>query len=144
MPTVLYAEDDPEHRDMMRMALKDSNINLIEAVDGLEALQKIEGQAPDLIVLDLFMPRLDGFSVMEAVRSNPRTRHIPIIVLSAWPTGDNRKRTKKAGASEFVAKPYQPTQLVKLIEKTLAAQSSLVPLKPKSEKTKSDTAPFRA
>jgi len=138
MPTVLYAEDDPEHRDMMRMTFKDTNIILIEAVDGHEALQKIQAQHPDLIVLDLFMPRLDGFSVMEAVRANPNTRHIPIIVLSAWPTGDNRKRTKKAGASEFVAKPYQPSELIKLIENTLADQSNLVPLKPKS-----DTAPFR-
>ena len=139
MPTVLYAEDDPEHRDMMRMALKNTNISLIEAVDGLEALRKIEEQSPDLIVLDLFMPRLDGFSVMEAVKSNLRTRHIPIIVLSAWPTGDNRKRTREAGASVFVAKPYQPSQLVALIEKTLANQSGLVPYQPKP-----DTSPLRA
>jgi CheY-like chemotaxis protein len=139
MPTVLYAEDDPEHRDMMRMALKETNIILIEAVDGQEALRKIEAQHPDLIVLDLFMPRLDGFSVMEAVRANPRTRHIPIIVLSAWPTGDNRKRTRKAGASEFVAKPYQPSEMVELINNTLAGQANLVPLKPKS-----DTAPLKA
>jgi twitching motility two-component system response regulator PilH len=139
MPTVLYAEDDPEHRDMMRMTLKNSNIILIEAIDGQEALQKIEEQCPDLIVLDLFMPRLDGFSVMEAVRSNPRTRHIPIIILSAWPTGDNRKRTRKAGASEFVAKPYKPAELVKLIERTLAGQANLVPFKPKP-----DTSPLMA
>lgn len=139
MPTVLYAEDDPEHRNMMRMTLKDANIILIEAVDGQEALQKIETQHPDLIVLDLFMPRLDGFSVMETVRANPRTRHIPIIVLSAWPTGDNRKRTRKAGASEFVAKPYQPRALVKLIKNTLAGQANLVPSKPKP-----GTAPLRA
>jgi CheY-like chemotaxis protein len=138
MPTVLYAEDDPDHRDMMRMALKNRNIILIEAIDGQEALRKIEEQSPDLIVLDLFMPRLDGFSVMEAVKSNRRTKHIPIIVLSAWPTGDNRRRTREAGATEFVAKPFQPGHLVKLINKTLAAQSYLVPFEPKS-----DTSPLR-
>ena len=131
MPTVLHAEDDPDHRDMVRMALKNTNIFLIEAVDGQEALQKIEDQLPDLILLDLFMPRMDGFSVMEAVKANPRVRHIPIIVLSAWPTGDNRKRTREAGATEFVAKPYEPWQLIELIQEILASQSNLVPYKPK-------------
>ncbi len=131
MPAVLHAEDDPDHRDMVRMALKNTNIFLIEAVDGEEALRKIEDQLPDLILLDLFMPRMDGFSVMEAVKANPRVSHIPIIVLSAWPTGDNRKRTREAGAIEFVAKPYQPAQLVALIQEVLASQSNLVPYKPK-------------
>ena len=126
MPTVLYAEDDLEHREMMRMALKHTDIVLIEAADGQEALSKIEAQSPDLILLDLFMPRLDGFSVMEAVKANPRIRHIPIIVLSAWPTGDNRKRTRQAGAVEFVAKPYELVKLVTLIRKVLASQSNLV------------------
>ena len=127
MPTVLYAEDDPEHRTMVRMALKHTNIVLIEAADGQEALYKIEAQLPDLILLDLFMPRLDGFSVMEAAKANPRIKHIPIIVLSAWPTGDNRKRTRKAGAIEFVAKPYEPIQLVALIREVLALQPDSVP-----------------
>ncbi len=131
MPAVLHAEDDPDHRDVVRMALKNTNIFLIEAVDGEEALRKIEDQLPDLILLDLFMPRMDGFSVMEAVKANPRVSHIPIIVLSAWPTGDNRIRTREAGAIEFVAKPYQPAQLVALIQEVLASQSNLVPYKPK-------------
>ena len=139
MPTVLYAEDDSDHQAMVRMALKNTNITLIEALDGLEALQKIQGQSPDLILLDLFMPRLDGFRVMEAVKANPRTRHIPIVVVSAWPTGDNRKRTREAGAIEFIVKPYEPVHLVKRIQEILAAQASLVPVKPKE-----DTAPFSA
>lgn len=131
MPTVLYAEDDPDHRAMVRLALRNSDITLIEAVDGQEALQKIQEQSPDLILLDLFMPRLDGFGVMEAVKRNPRTQHIPILVLSAWPTGDNRKRTQQAGAVDFIAKPYEPIELVKRIRELVTAQTSLVPAKPK-------------
>ena len=122
MPTVIYAEDDPDHRAMVRLTLRNTNITLIEAVDGQEALEKILTQSPDLVLLDLFMPRLDGFGVMETLKANPRTRHIPIIVLSAWPTGDNRKRTQEAGAIEFVAKPYEPTELVRLLQQTLAGQ----------------------
>ena len=83
MPTVLYAEDDAEHRAMMQVILKNSDITLIEASNGQEALQQVQKQSPDLILLDLFMPKLDGHGVMEALKSDPDTKHIPIIVLSA-------------------------------------------------------------
>jgi two-component system chemotaxis response regulator CheY len=105
----------------MRIALQTTTLTLIEAVDGQDALEKILNYHPDLILLDLFMPRLDGFGVLEAVRATPTIRHIPIIVLSAWPTGDNQKRTRLAGASGFVAKPYDPLKLVKLLKDTLAS-----------------------
>ncbi|MFC1976203.1 PleD family two-component system response regulator [Chloroflexota bacterium] len=115
MPIVLYAEDDVKHLELMRIILKDTDITLVEAMDGLEALQKVQHQHPDLILLDLFMPKLDGHGVMEALKSDPKTKHIPIIVLSAWSTGDNRKRAKNAGAKDFIAKPYDPTELVQVV-----------------------------
>jgi CheY-like chemotaxis protein len=116
MPTVLYAEDDLEHRTMVRVALGNTDVDLIEAADGEEAIQKIQAEQPDLILLDLFMPKLDGYKVMYAVKADPATKNIPIIVLSAWPTGDNRKRAKEAGAADFVIKPYDPFQLIDLIK----------------------------
>lgn len=125
MPTVLYAEDDSEHCLMMRIVLKDTHITLLEAVDGQTALQKIRDFHPDLILLDLFMPGLDGFGVMKAVKSDPAISHIPILVLSAWPTGDNQRRTKQAGAAEFVAKPYKPHELETLIKKYVSFQTDL-------------------
>ena len=121
MPTVLYAEDDVKHLELMRVILKDTDITLVEAMDGLEALQKIHHQNPDLILLDLFMPKLDGHGVMEALRSDPKTKHIPIIVLSAWSTGDNRKRARNAGAKDFIAKPYDPTELVQVVTNHLTS-----------------------
>ncbi|MEW5961291.1 MAG: response regulator [Chloroflexota bacterium] len=131
MPTVLYAEDDAEHRLMVRIILRDTGITLIEAVDGVEALQKIQDHRPDLILLDLFMPKLDGHGVMKALKADPATQDIPIVVLSAWPTGDNRKRAKLAGAVEFVTKPYKPEQLAALIKKYVSAQTGLELTKPK-------------
>jgi CheY-like chemotaxis protein len=115
MPTVLYAEDDVKHLELMRVILKDTDITLVEATDGQEALQKIQHQHPDLILLDLFMPKLDGHGVMEALKSDPKTKHIPIIVLSAWSTGDNRKRARIAGAKDFIAKPYDPAEVVQVV-----------------------------
>lgn len=119
MPTVLYAEDDLEHRTMVRVALGNTDVDLIEAADGEEAIQKIQAEQPDLILLDLFMPKFDGYKVMHAVKADPATKNIPIIVLSAWPTGDNRKRAKEAGAADFVIKPYDPFQLIDLIKRYL-------------------------
>lgn len=119
MPTILYAEDDVAHRDLMRVTLNHTNITLVEATDGQEALQKIKHQHPDLILLDLFMPKLDGHGVMEALKSDPKTKHIPIIVLSAWATGDNRKRARNAGAKDFIAKPYDPVELVEVVSNHL-------------------------
>jgi twitching motility two-component system response regulator PilH len=124
MPIVLYAEDDLEHREMMRVIMKNTNITLVEASNGQEALQKIQNQCPDLILLDLFMPKLDGHGVLQAIKSDPETRHIPIIVLSAWSTGDNRKRARKAGALDFIAKPYDPTQLVKIVKDRLSGKTT--------------------
>jgi CheY-like chemotaxis protein len=123
MTTILYAEDDEDQRSMMRLVLKDQDILLLEAVDGLEALAKIERQRPDLILLDLFMPKLDGLGLMEALKSNPDIKQIPVIVLSAWPTGDNRERARNAGAVDFITKPFEPTQLKKALKKYLPTQA---------------------
>lgn len=124
MPTILYVEDDIEHRAMMRVIFKNMDIDLVEASNGQEALQKIQHQRPDLVLLDLFMPKLDGHGVMQALKSDPQTRHIPVIILSAWPTRDNCKRAKKAGALDFFTKPYDPIQLVEVVKNRLAGKVS--------------------
>ena len=123
MPTILYAEDDSEHRIMMRMIMKKTDFTLVEAHNGQEVLQKIQYQRPDLILLDLFMPKVDGYAVMDALKANPETKNIPIIILSAWPTVDSRKRTKQAGAIDFIAKPYDPFELLKTIRLFLTNQT---------------------
>ncbi len=125
MPTVLYAEDDPKHRMIMREFVRDTDIILVEVADGQAALQKIESQPPDLILLDLVMPEVDGFGVIKAVKANPQTKQIPIIVVSAWPTGDNQARIQKFGASDFIEKPYDPVKLIKLINKHLPINNTI-------------------
>jgi CheY-like chemotaxis protein len=139
MPTILYAEDDSDHRAMMRLALQHTNFSLIEAVDGEDALIKIFSLKPDIILLDLFMPNLDGFGVMDAVKSNPAAKRIPIVALSAWPTGDNRQRILQAGATEFVPKPYDPFKLIQILQSLLTPKSGFIP-----STVKSDTAPLMA
>ncbi len=129
MPTILYADDDPQQHLLVRTALRKTGYLLIEADDGIDALEKIQQYHPDLILLDLFMPRLDGFRVLETLKSAPDLRHIPVVVLSAWPTGDNRKRTRLAGAADFISKPYLPSELVERIDRILNNQTALTPFK---------------
>jgi CheY-like chemotaxis protein len=116
---LLYAEDDSEHRLMMRLIMKDTNAVLISVANGEEALRQIQEQQPDIILLDLFLPKLDGFEVMEALKSNPATQHIPVIIVSARLTPENRERARQIGASDFIAKPYDPFDLLMLVDKHL-------------------------
>ena len=115
MPTLLYAEDDLEHRMMMETLVIGTEIKLILAVNGEDALTKIQATSPDLILLDLFMPVMDGFTVMQEIKNDPDIGDIPILVLSAWPTGDNRQRAKDAGAIDFIVKPYDPEALINIL-----------------------------
>ena len=115
MPIILYAEDDPEQQAMVKLAFNGLGVTIVEAVDGQEALEKITKHRPDLILLDLFMPRIDGFGVLERLKNNSRTSYIPVIVISAWPTGDNRERARQAGAVDFIAKPYDPVKFTEQV-----------------------------
>jgi two-component system chemotaxis response regulator CheY len=124
MPTVLYAEDDREHRDLMRIILRDQDFTLLEAQNGQEAIEKTAHQQPDLIVLDLLMPKIDGFGVLEAVKSNSHTHYIPVVILTAWPTKANRDRARQAGAIDFISKPYDPLELLETLKRHLDAQVS--------------------
>ena len=124
MPTVLYADDEHEHRLMMQVILKNKEITLLEAANGEEAIEEAKRLRPDLILLDLFMPKVDGFGVLEAVKADPTTQHIPVIILSAWPTGDNRQRARNSGAADFLAKPYDPLQLMKVVKEHLSLSLS--------------------
>lgn len=123
MPKVLYAEDMPDQQIIMRVVLRKLDIILIEAADGEEALEKIATESPSLILLDLYLPKLDGYEVIEAVKSNPETSHIPIIVLSAWPSSNNRKQLQQLGCTHFLSKPYDPFELADLVDTCLGPRN---------------------
>jgi CheY-like chemotaxis protein len=116
MSTILYIEDDPELRTMVHHLLTEHGFSVETAEDGLEGVGKALEVKPDLILLDIYLPRLDGFGVLERLKGDPDTWAIPVIAISAWPTGDNRQRIREAGAVDFVAKPFQIDSLVSLLQ----------------------------
>jgi CheY-like chemotaxis protein len=118
--TILYVEDNVEHRLMMHTLLTSRGFAVELGRNGVEGIKLAKEAHPDLILLDLYMPKMDGFAVMEHLKEDPATQHIPIIVISAWPTGDHRQRAFDCGARAFVAKPYDTQALVNLVKENLS------------------------
>ncbi len=116
MSTILYIEDDAELRVMVHRMLSSQGFTVEMAEDGLDGVGKALTVKPDLILLDIYLPRLDGFGVLQRLKGDPDTSGIPVVAISAWPTGDNRRRVKEAGAVDFVAKPFQFDSLISLLQ----------------------------
>jgi CheY-like chemotaxis protein len=123
MTMILYVEDDAEHRLMMHTLLTSRGFAVELARNGVEGVKLAKEILPDLILLDLYMPKMDGFGLMEHLKKDPSTRNIPIIVVSAWPTGDHRQRAFNGGARAFVAKPYDTGSLINLINQNLPVRA---------------------
>lgn len=119
MATILYVEDNAEHRLMMHMLLTSRGFDVELGRNGVEGIELAREVHPDLILLDLYMPKMDGFTMMDHLKEDPATQGIPIIVISAWPTGDHRLRALDGGARAFVDKPYDTEILIQLIEENL-------------------------
>lgn len=112
IPTILLVDDAPSNLELLKGLLKDSGHNLVTAKDGREALQSIVENPPDLILLDVMMPEVDGFAVCCAVKSDDRTRRIPVIMLTALNEVDDYIRAIQCGADDFLTKPFNPHVLM--------------------------------
>jgi CheY-like chemotaxis protein len=126
---VLVVDDDPNIADMLRQFLPESDFSLESALDGEAGLRAIEAQPPDILLLDLLMPKLDGFGVIERLRADPSTRDLPIIVISAKDlTADESVRLKETVAVVMKKQGFQGEKLVdeinQVLEKNLAFEPS--------------------
>jgi len=125
MATILYVEDNADQRLMIYTLLTSRGFDVEMAPNGVEGLILAKKSRPALILLDLYMPKMDGFGFMEHLKRDPTTEGTPIIVISAWPTGDHRQRARECGALAFVGKPYDIEGLVKLIKENLPVRREL-------------------
>ena len=104
---ILIADDLAASRELIRMALEAENYDIVEASDGAEALEKARCDTPDLILLDLHMPSLDGFSVIHEIRLDSRFAATPIVALTASAMHGDRERALEAGFTDYIAKPIR-------------------------------------
>jgi PAS domain S-box-containing protein len=117
---VLIVDDDPDIADMLRQCLPESDFSLDSALDGVAGLQAVEAYRPDIILLDLIMPRLDGFGVIERLRANPQTRDLPIVVISAKElTAAESARLKETVAVVMKKQGFEGEKLVHEINNVL-------------------------
>ncbi|MBW6506990.1 MAG: response regulator [Rhodobacteraceae bacterium] len=114
--TVLAVDDSRTIRDMLKLALSDAGFTLHLAEDGVHGLEVLAGIAPDAIISDINMPRLDGFGFIEAVRAQARHRATPILVLTTESAPELKARARAAGATGWIVKPFDPPKLVKALQ----------------------------
>ncbi|HKV73091.1 MAG TPA: type II/IV secretion system protein [Gemmatimonadales bacterium] len=122
--TVLLVDDEDTLRRVMKDLLEREGYTVAEARDGMEALDEVDRRAPDVIVLDLNLPGMDGYTVLGKLRSRPATRNVPIIVLTAKGDEDNEVRVFELGANDFLTKPFRARALSARLEAVLARRKS--------------------
>ena len=116
---VLYVEHNEYNRKFVRQLLSRTSYQLLEAADGEEGVAMAQRELPDLILMDVQLPKLSGLDATRRLRADPRTAHIPLVVVTSFALSGDDRRAMDAGASAYLAKPYGPRDLLALIRKLL-------------------------
>jgi CheY-like chemotaxis protein len=119
MTKVLVAEDNPVNRELLRELLENRGYDVVEAPDGREALRIIEQTHPDILLLDIGMPVLDGFAVMRKIRENPSLATLPVLAVTAYAMQGDRENVLNAGFDGYLSKPINARDLANELERLL-------------------------
>ncbi len=117
---ILISEDSTSIREMLTVLFEEEGYTVISAEDGIEALNKARSERPDLIVLDLMMPRMDGFKVCRMLKFDESYKDIPILMLTARSSANDRLMGEEVGADAYLIKPFEPDELLKEVEELLS------------------------
>lgn len=118
--TVLTVDDSRTMRDMLMLALSDAGYRVVQAEDGVHGLDVLRSATPDVIITDINMPRMDGFGFIEGVRGDDHHRAVPILVLTTESDATKKDRARRAGATGWIVKPFDPVKLVEAIRRVAA------------------------
>ena len=119
MSTILVVEDSVAQREMIKDLLEGSGLKVTVVSDGFEALEFIQGHPPDLVLLDIVMPKMNGYEVCRLIKSNAATKTLPVVMCSSKGEEFDRYWGMKQGADAYIAKPFQPTELVGTVKQLL-------------------------
>jgi two-component system cell cycle response regulator DivK len=117
--TILYVEDNEMNRKIVRDLLKRTKYQLVEAFDGEAGVAKALEIRPDLILMDIQLPKLSGMDATRKLRADPATANTPIVTITSFALSGDEQKAKEAGATAYLAKPYSPFDLLNLIRKLL-------------------------
>jgi chemosensory pili system protein ChpA (sensor histidine kinase/response regulator) len=121
--TIMVIDDSITMRKVTARILERHNIQVATAKDGMDAVAMLQTQVPDLAILDIEMPRMDGFEVVAHVRNQPHLRHLPVIMVTSRGGEKHRQRAMKLGVNDYLTKPYQEEQLLQSIRKILGERA---------------------
>ncbi|MCS6908107.1 MAG: response regulator [Anaerolineales bacterium] len=122
MAKILVAEDERDIRELIAFTLQFAGHEVITTSNGEEALQAVRTQRPQLVLLDVRMPRMDGYEVCKEIKTDPQTKTIPVIFLSAKGQESEIRSGLEAGAEQYLLKPFSPDQLIEQVNKVLAGR----------------------
>jgi two-component system chemotaxis response regulator CheY len=119
MRRIMTVDDSTTVRQMLSFTLQDAGYEVIEAGDGVDALEKLKKESIQMLITDLNMPRMDGIELIREVRKTPGNRFVPIIMLTTESQDQKRQEGKAAGASGWIVKPFKPEQLLRVVKMVL-------------------------
>lgn len=119
MKTVMTVDDSASLRQMVSVVLRGGGYDVIEAVDGQDALAKLKGQELDLFLTDVNMPKMDGLQLTRQLRTMPQYKFVPVILLTSESRPEKKQEGKAAGATAWIVKPFDPDQLLTVVKKVL-------------------------
>jgi two-component system, cell cycle response regulator DivK len=122
--TILYVEDNPDNRLLVKRILQAEDYSLLEAIDGKDALNVLKTARPDLILMDINMPDMDGYTLTSTIKSLPGFERVPILALTANVMRGDKEKTLEAGCDGYIQKPLDIDQLTREIEKFLSRRSN--------------------
>lgn len=118
-PSILIVDDEPMTRNLLRLMLERAGFKILEAEDGLQALEVVAAENPDLLILDVMMPNMDGITVCETLRAEAETAVLPVILLSAKTNPEAVRLGMQAGADRYLSKPISREELIRNVRETL-------------------------
>jgi DNA-binding response OmpR family regulator len=116
---ILITDDDPVIIELLQVNLEMEGYDVVSAANGYEAVEKAASESPDLVILDIMMPKMDGWTAREELLKSPKTAGLPVIFLSARAQQADLRRGYEAGVAEYITKPFEPMELLAIIEHIL-------------------------
>ena len=113
--TALVVDDFRTNRMVVAFTLQGDGFEVVEAADGLEGLARLDGRSIDLIIVDIIMPHIDGYRMIEELRQRPRYRSTPVLVLTSEEGKDAKRHARNVGASGWIVKPFNPEKLLEAV-----------------------------
>jgi len=124
---ILVIEDDPATSRLVDYSLRHEGYQVISAANGLEGIRKALNEAPDLVILDVMLPGMDGFEICHRLRAEPATAQLPILMFSAKAQEIDKDTGLKVGADDYLSKPAAPAEIVSRVENLLAKKNHITP-----------------